>query len=420
MMLTYEEMEMVIMDMLRGDELRVSGSDVDEFKEQFQADIDLAKENNWSIEIPFDIEDINDLGDGKKRKIIVVKGGPGSGHFGHAGRPGKVGGSASGRGRVAGTAPSEPTTLLTTLDDGNANIRDLMDSQLPGGKHWVDASYDERGDVKSMIVQDLSERTGIPEEDVNKVIGQWARSSNDGNLAALELQETAAEVLGVEMGEWQKARLEEARQFEDKDIFWFDSKVANAKADFDELERQWDEGKIPYQFEPGDLGYVYLEKRAEAFKVLGQVKEERMHFRAGLYDSSVLNKDGRKTFIQEMYNWTQDELSNMGLGPDDPVTLARGINRDYMDHKVGDVLDYHGNAIESWSISRSVAADFATSKQSGTGMIIAITVPRKNIISTAVTGMGALIEGEVIISGTTLGHKVRVYDIWQLDEVFDD
>ncbi len=35
-------------------------------------------------------------------------------------------------------------------------------------------------------------------------------------------------------------------------------------------------------------------------------------------------------------------------------------------------------------------------------------------------GIGALIEGEIIISGTTLGHKVRVYDIWQLDEVFDD
>ena len=32
-----------------------------------------------------------------KRKIIITKGGPGSGHFGHAGRPGKVGGSASGK-----------------------------------------------------------------------------------------------------------------------------------------------------------------------------------------------------------------------------------------------------------------------------------------------------------------------------------
>ncbi len=34
-----------------------------------------------------------------KRKIIVTKGGPGSGNFGHVGRPGKVGGSALGKGK---------------------------------------------------------------------------------------------------------------------------------------------------------------------------------------------------------------------------------------------------------------------------------------------------------------------------------
>ncbi len=38
----------------------------------------------------------NALGD----DVVIEKGGPGSGHFGHAGRPGKVGGSASGKGGV--------------------------------------------------------------------------------------------------------------------------------------------------------------------------------------------------------------------------------------------------------------------------------------------------------------------------------
>ena len=38
------------------------------------------------------------------RMVIRYKGGPGSGNFGHTGRPGKVGGSASGGRKPTGTA----------------------------------------------------------------------------------------------------------------------------------------------------------------------------------------------------------------------------------------------------------------------------------------------------------------------------
>jgi hypothetical protein len=94
MMLKYNEMEMIIMDMLTGSKVRVSGPDAEEFIKQFQADIDLAEKNNWTIEIPHDIEIITNPDKTKKKSIRVIKGGPGSGHYDHAGRPGKVGGSA--------------------------------------------------------------------------------------------------------------------------------------------------------------------------------------------------------------------------------------------------------------------------------------------------------------------------------------
>ena len=96
-MLKYEEMEMIVMDMLTGSKVRVVGPDADEFISQFQADIDLAEKNGWNIEIPHDIQDISTDSDSTKKRIRVIKGGPGSGHFGHEGRPGSVGGSKPGQ-----------------------------------------------------------------------------------------------------------------------------------------------------------------------------------------------------------------------------------------------------------------------------------------------------------------------------------
>ena len=93
MTLKYEDMEKIVMAMLIGSKIDVTGPDADEFIKQFQADMVLAKKKGWNIVIPHDIEDISNP-DKVKKQIRVIKGGPGSGHFGHAGRPGKVGGSA--------------------------------------------------------------------------------------------------------------------------------------------------------------------------------------------------------------------------------------------------------------------------------------------------------------------------------------
>ncbi len=59
-MLTYEEMEIIIKEMLIGDPVSVTGTDAEQFVMDFQADIDLAKSNGWTIELPFDIQDLSE------------------------------------------------------------------------------------------------------------------------------------------------------------------------------------------------------------------------------------------------------------------------------------------------------------------------------------------------------------------------
>lgn len=58
--MTYEEMEMIIRDLLAGREPSISSPEADDFANRFRADMELAKQNGWDIELPFDIQDISD------------------------------------------------------------------------------------------------------------------------------------------------------------------------------------------------------------------------------------------------------------------------------------------------------------------------------------------------------------------------
>jgi len=57
-MLTSEEVEIIAIDMLTNSAPRITGADADAFRVLLQADIDLAKKNNWVLELPFEIPDV--------------------------------------------------------------------------------------------------------------------------------------------------------------------------------------------------------------------------------------------------------------------------------------------------------------------------------------------------------------------------
>jgi transcriptional regulator with XRE-family HTH domain len=359
----------------------------------------------------------------KKKQIIIAKGGPGSGHFGHRGRPGKIGGSLP-SGLHAANEPGHGDIRLGY--EGNLDVDSMLTLNLESSR-FINATEEERSRVKQINVEELARRTGISEPHINEILKDWAVSSNDNNYSMLLLQEAAAEELGVELGDWQKAKLEELKEFEGKDREWFDERVRWAKMDVEEVEHSWQKGlreareRDEYEKWSGEHRQEYSIKHHEALKILDKVEKEQNLSYAGLYDPGPLTKDQRKLFIREMYDWTQSDLKSLAfLHENEDVTLFRGINRDYLPYTKNDVVSYKGNAIESWSVSDRSAADFAFNRQTGTGIVLAITVPRRNIISTAVTGLGCLSEGEVIISGTIPDHEVRIYDIMQFDEVYND
>jgi hypothetical protein len=58
-MLTSDEVEKIVIDVMTNQSPRVTGKEADDFRIRFATDVALAKKNGWSIELPFEIPDIS-------------------------------------------------------------------------------------------------------------------------------------------------------------------------------------------------------------------------------------------------------------------------------------------------------------------------------------------------------------------------
>jgi TPP-dependent pyruvate/acetoin dehydrogenase alpha subunit len=95
-----------------------------------------------------------------------------------------------------------------------------------------------------------------------------------------------------------------------------------------------------------------------------------------------------------MYTNTQSDLVGLGYKPDDEIMVFRGVHT-HTDAKVGEQVNYKGNAMEAWSLSANVAnGSFGAG-----GMTYAMKVPVRSLLGTCRTGNGCLNEGEVIVLG---------------------
>ena len=139
---------------------------------------------------------------------LHILGGAGSGNFGHAGRPGKVGGSAERE--MYGRPPKA---------DGHG--REYFDNL--GKMGWYEDSFgwDDMEEKKKKwklkvameLDAEIARQTGKPGYAISseKMVKQWAKSSNDEDLRSLSIQEAASEEFGVEMSDWQKKSLAEQK-----------------------------------------------------------------------------------------------------------------------------------------------------------------------------------------------------------------
>ena len=146
---------------------------------------------------------------------------------------------------------------------------------------------------------------------------------------------------------------------------------------------------------------------------------ESKYYVAGAQDSHKQHGDMHREFLRSQYEDTQNEFRKRGLGPDDPVTLYRGMKVPQATPSRASKVDlgFGVNAgddegaigeheikmqpMSSWSSSASVASGFAESKMGYkmSSVVFAANIPTKDILSTSRTGFGCLAESEVVVLG---------------------
>jgi len=117
-----------------------------------------------------------------------------------------------------------------------------------------------------------------------------------------------------------------------------------------------------------------------------------------------------------MYNETQEWLKQWGVTH---IPLYRGVSlpKDEFDAiaEWGGTIAFDDNALSSWSLSSSVAQDFADTyasrEERKTGVVLSALVPIERILSTPFTGLGCLEEREFVVIGSNEPAYARVYDI---------
>ena len=332
--------------MAQGDLAPIPSDDI--FEKQW-----LAKDQPESDKFTWELGDITIFKKGEKMsgfdwtlEVIAPeasKGGPGSGNWGHGGLPGIWGGSSpgGGLGRVCRRPEGDE---IRDGANGTLRISDAM-SRETRMTSWRTAARSERGAVKNKLVTALAETSGEPYDTCNKIVKQWSHSSNDTDMRSLAIQRDAGEEFGEDLSDFTKRKIK------------------------------------------------YMEERASQYPYLGDTPDYHP-----LYPEDV-----QRRVLRAEYDNTQKFLREQGIGPDDLVTLYRGSRwrRDVTaGWNEGDEVAFHDNVLASWSLDAGVARMFMRHGTSGKdGVLLRINVPARMIFSTALTGIGCLTEGEVVLLG---------------------
>ncbi len=367
---------------------------------------------------------------------VVSEGGPGSGNWGHAGMAGQLGGSAPGGGLGAiGTsidaspdeksaavaarreevaaqkaAKAEASALrreekqamglsgmktgadaqkmfqeqVSIADDNRDKVENLVNGtaraiatdigyELTKGSEWIIRSNEVQRYVKGNLVKGITADSGLAYNDVNEMVANWAKTSNDTREETIAMQESASEVFGTPLTEWQRGRRVAV-----------DASRANVLDDD---------------------------------RILGFSKEQtERHMVADIRFKNRYNADQREAFLRTQYDRTQTELRGQGIKPDDLVTLYRGIAMPEatVDRIAGKALVVRDNALVSTSTNRDTAIAFARGvggepmPPGHVGVLATMQVRARDIVGMATTGYGCLAEREIVIVGRgSLGIVTR-------------
>lgn len=358
-----------------------------------------------------------------------VKGGPGSGHRGHRGRPGFRGGSQPG-GSIAGLRGRVPIDKLEVNDlppeekelTGWAGMNRLGRAMDDAAGTWDyrNASMSTREIVKRDVVENITERIAgerpkhpgefpvgdppSPEElweyrekywawmkqhdEVNDFVKQWAYSSNDEDMRSLAIQRDAAEEFGLPLSEFTR------------------EKIDAVEADYRRYTDNWLRSMYP---EFDSMPDKEKNRHRRELREHQEEHDENLNYRP------LLPSSQQRRILRAMYNETQSKLREMGFKPGSRIVVMRGVKLPVEvagEWKKGDRVRFDGNTVESWSIGLDVAIQFAggggTGRRSWRGVVLSTSVPVEMLLSTSLTGFGCLKEGEVTILGSDGDAEVVV------------
>jgi len=176
-----------------------------------------------------------------------------------------------------------------------------------------------------------------------------------------------------------------------------------------EVIKQWS-----YSANDADMRSLSIQQAAaeELGLKLSDWQKERIDKASSTSWQPLTSRENERAIIRAMYDYTQEEFAKAGFKPDDKITLYRGIEYGMKDPGIsqGDIVSYKGNAIESWTIGKQVAQQFAVGEGAPQeyGAIIEMAVPISSIVATAHTGFGCIKEGEVIATGNVANSKAII------------
>lgn len=220
---------------------------------------------------------------------------------------------------------------------------------------------DERSELKDKVSKLVAAATGVDEETASTFVADWAGTSNRG-LAASIIQEEASKMFGVPLSDYQRENLA-----------------------------------------------IYTMRRENHFKVNKTLNLGEMSLPFELVVGSTrtpmseeVSRDLTRKALKAMYDQTQAELKQAGV---DNITLFRGVKNIKLDVGTGQqrTANLRSNALESWSLSPTIAASFGDT-------VLAASFPRERILSTPRSGFGCWPEWECVVIGDSEKDEVTVYN----------
>ena len=306
----------------------------------------------------------------RQRKLALRDlGGPGSGNFGHAGRPGQEGGSAARKGDELGPDDDPFSQFRPSAREVSAAEANALDQMMLGAVTELVSSserietgglskapYSVRGAVKAKLVKDIAARITMSQEELAKIddtltaeklsqqrVDLWADTSGDSDARAVRMQHAIM----------QEFDLDEAA-----------------------VGHLGNRDRLVEKFIPADRAFV----RAE-------------------------------------YENTQAWLKEKGI---DYVTLYRGAGME--EERFPGFNEITMQPASSWTTDIKTAMQFAEERHAESNGDLQATiyvsrVPRERILSTALTGRGCLVEHEVLVLGGKMNaHVFQQYDDNEEDE----